>query len=152
MSCSCKSLSSSARIFAAAYKYLGTREIPGARSNPQISAWIKEAAGWLDQDDSKTAWCGCFRGHIGHQTATGSPPAHYRAASWATWGQPVDVKRPQDWQQGDTIVMSRSGGNHVCLFHHYDGERVWCLGGNQGDAVSIASFPISRITHVRRLP
>ncbi len=145
-------MTTSARIFAAAFAYIGTRELPGSKSNPQIAAWIKEAADWLDRDDSQTAWCGCFRGHIGHETATGVPPNHFRAASWATWGQPVSLKSPKDWQPGDTIIMSRTGGNHVTLFHHFDGVRVWCLGGNQGDAVSIAPFPIARITAVRRLP
>ncbi len=145
-------MTTSARIFAAAFKHIGTREVPGAKSNPQISAWIREAADWLNSDDSQTAWCGCFRGHVGHETATGVPPNHFRAASWAFWGMPVNLKRPHDWQPGDTIVMSRTGGNHVTLFHHYDGNVVWCLGGNQGDAVSIAPFALSRITAVRRLP
>lgn len=157
MSCACPpskvALTSSRRIYLAALAEVGVREVPGLKSNPKIEAWIKEAASWLDRDDSKTAWCGCFRGHIGLITGTGVPTEHYRAASWAKWGQPVDVKRPDLWQQGDTIVMTRPGGNHVCLFHSIakDG-RIECLGGNQGDAVSIAPFPLARITHVRRLP
>lgn len=140
----------SARIYAEAKRYLGTKETPGAGSTAIIRQWIIDAADWLDKDDSKTAWCGCFRGAVGMATATGVPRAHYRAASWATWGKPVEVSRPDLWQQGDTIVMTRPGGNHVCLVYRVIGDFVWCLGGNQSDAVTIARFPISRVTHVRR--
>lgn len=143
-------LTTSARIYAAALKHLGTKETPGPASNPNIQAWIKMAAAWLDGDDSKTAWCGCFRGHLGIETATGCPREHFRAASWAKWGKPVDLTKPETWQQGDTIVMTRPGGNHVCLLDRVRGSTVFCLGGNQGDAVTIASFNLSRVTHVRR--
>ena len=143
-------MSQSARIYAAALQYLGTRETPGPRSTPKIAAWIKQSASWLDRDDSKTAWCGCFRGAVGIETATGCPPEHYRAASWATWGTPVDVTKPLLWQRGDTVVMTRTGGNHVCLLDRVEGKTAYCLGGNQADAVTIAPFPLSRIKHVRR--
>lgn len=147
-------LSSSRRIYLAALEHLGTREVPGSKSNPKIQQWIKAAATWLDGDDSKTAWCGCFRGHLGLVTGTGVPRDHYRAASWAKWGQGVDRKRPELWEQGDTIVMTRPGGNHVCLFHRVDptnAGRIECLGGNQADSVNITVVPLNRITHVRRL-
>lgn len=145
-------LTTSRRIYLAAIEHVGTREVPGSKSNPKIQKWIKEAATWLDGDDSKTAWCGCFRGHLGLVTATGVVPEHYRAASWAKWGNAVPLD-PKQWQQGDTIVMTRPGGNHVCLFHAVakDG-RIECLGGNQADSVNITAFPLNRITHVRRLP
>lgn len=152
MSCTCPP-STSRRIYLAALEFVGTKEVPGKGSNPLITQWIREAATWLNGDDSETAWCGCFRGHLGLITATGVPKEHFRAASWAKWGEAVDVTRPETWEQGDTIVMTRSGGNHVCLFHKWDPRnrgRVECLGGNQADSVCIASFPYSRITHVRR--
>lgn len=153
MSCKCPPAeSTSRRIYLAALEFVGVREVPGLKSNPLIEGWIKQSAQWLDGDDSKTAWCGCFRGAIGILTGTGVPPEHYRAASWAKWGRAVDVTKPQTWQQGDTIVMTRPGGNHVCLFHAIaKNGRIECLGGNQRDAVNIATFPLSRITHVRRL-
>lgn len=146
-------LTTSRRIYLAALEFVGTREVPGPKSNPKITAWIKEAATWLDGNDSATAWCGCFRGHLGLLTGTGVPREHYRAASWAKWGLAIDARKPSTWQQGDTIVMTRPGGNHVCLFHAIDkAGRIECLGGNQADSVNITAFPLSRITHVRRLP
>jgi len=143
-------LTTSSRLYEAALVHLGTSEVKGSGSNAKIRGWIKQAASWLDGDDSKTAWCGCFRGYIGIETATGCPPEHYRAASWAKWGKPVDVRSPDIWNQGDTIIMTRPGGNHVCLLDRVVGKTAYCLGGNQSDAVTIAAFPISRITHVRR--
>lgn len=143
-------MSDSARIYHEAARHLGVKEFPGKASNPTIKAWIKAAATWLDDDDSATAWCGCFRGAVGFATGTGVPAAHYRAASWAKWGKPVDVKAPKTWQKGDTLVMTRTGGNHVCLLDRVQGDYAYCLGGNQSDAVTIGRFPLSRITHVRR--
>jgi uncharacterized protein (TIGR02594 family) len=143
-------MATSPKIYTAALKYLGTKETPGAATTPIIGGWIKSAADWLDKDDSKTAWCGCFRGALGLETATGCPPEHYRAASWAKWGSPIDITKPLLWQRGDTIVMTRPGGNHVCILDRIQGTKAYCLGGNQSDAVTIAPFPLTRITHVRR--
>lgn len=143
-------MTTSPAIYAAAARYLGTAEITGQRSNPQISAWIRAAADWLDPEDSVTAWCGAFRGAIGIETATGLPPAHYRAAAWATWGKPVSLD-PAKWQQGDTIIIARPGGNHVTLLDRVAASFAYCLGGNQGDAVNVSRYSIERITAVRRL-
>jgi len=140
------------RIYFTAHRYLGICEIPGPKSHKLIQSWIKQAATWLDGDDSATAWCGCFRGAVGNETMTGTPPAYYRALSWSTWGVAVDVTKPSTWEQGDTLVMPRRGGNHVALLSSLSGKSALCLGGNQRDSVSLQSFPITRIAHVRRAP
>lgn len=150
--CTCNSSSTSAAIYAAGLKYIGTKEIPGRKANALISQWIKQSAEWLDADDSATAWCGCFRGHLGMVTATGVPRAYYRARSWLDWGRAIDHKKPSEWQQGDTVIMSRTGGQHVCLFSALSSKAsAQFLGGNQGDKVSIAEYPLSRVIGVRRL-
>lgn len=136
--------------YAIAKEYLGLRELPGAATHPDLVWMFQLAPSWLDQDDSKTAWCGILRGGVGFKAGTGMPKDHYRAAEWAKWGKAVDVTKPATWKKGDTIVMTRPGGNHVCLLDRVEGAKVWCLGGNQSNAVTIASFPISRITAVRR--
>jgi len=143
-------LTPNARILAAARSFLGLREVPGAASNPQILAMIRQAADWLEPDDSLTAWCGCFRGHLGLITSTGVPRDHFRAASWATWGRAIDVRQPALWLPGDTLVMSRPGGKHVAVLQEITASRARCIGGNQSDAVTSATFPFERIQHVRR--
>lgn len=94
MSCHCPP-STSRRIYEAALPFLGTKEVSGKESNPLIKQWIHEAATWLDGDDSATAWCGCFRGHLGLITATGVPKEHFRAASWAKWATPSTSPAPK---------------------------------------------------------
>jgi len=142
------------RIYAAALKYKGVCEVPGPKSNKLIQGWIKEAATWLDDDDSKTPWCGCFRGDIGFETGTGVPAAHYRARNWLQWGIEINVKKPELWQQGDTLIMERSGGAHVTLLDSLTSGKVFanCLGGNQSDKVCIAAYGINRIIGIRRAP
>lgn len=143
-------MGTSARHYALAREYLGLREQPGSGTHPLLVPMFALTPSWLDRDDSVTAWCGIFRGWLGHRAGTGLPAEHFRAAAWAKWGRAVDVAKPATWQQGDTIVMTRPGGNHVCLLDRVDGQTAWCLGGNQSNAVTIAKFPLSRITAVRR--
>lgn len=142
--------SKSDKIFQEAYKYLGVKEVDGRRAHPIIKAWIAQSAEWLDPDDSETAWCGCFRGAVGRTTGTGIPKEFYRAKSWASWGEEVPLNDRSQWQQGDTIVMSRPGGNHVCLLDRVEGRFAYCLGGNQNNEVNVTAFPLSKITNVRR--
>jgi len=141
------------RIFAAASVFCGITEVPGPKSNKLIKGWIEEAATWLDDDDSTTPWCGCFRGHVGFATGTGVPAAHYRALSWLNWGIVIDHTKPSLWIPGDTIIMTRPGGNHVTLFSDIANKAFAnCLGGNQSDKVCVAPMNLSRIIGVRRAP
>lgn len=141
-------MTKSARIYSEALQYIGVHEIDGPESNPKIRQWIKTAAKWLDGDDSKTAWCGCFRGALGLDTATGVPADHYRAKEWLTWGEPVDSISKA--VQGDTVVLKRSGGYHVALFASFKGTQVTLLGGNQSNSVKLSQFPTSSIVGIRR--
>ena len=141
-------MTTSAKLYAAALPFLGVHEIDGPESNPTIRKWIKEAASWLDGDDSKTAWCGCFRGHLGLVTATGIPRNHFRAAEWLEWGMPV--KGLSEAIQGDTVILKRPGGYHVALFASFKDLHMTLLGGNQSNSVSLAQFPTSNICGIRR--
>jgi uncharacterized protein (TIGR02594 family) len=142
-------LNKSARIYQEAKKYLGVHEVDGPGSNPLIRGWILQAADWLDQDDSKTPWCGCFRGAIGLATATGVPENHFRAASWKAWGLPVGSLATA--QKGDTLIFQRPGGFHVGLFAGLQGNgNPLVLGGNQGDAVTILEHHKESLLSIRR--
>lgn len=145
------------RIYAAALQYKGVCEVSGPKSNKLIQSWIKQAASWLGDDvgndDSRVAWCGCFRGIIGLETGTGVPAAHYRAKNWLAWGKVIDHRKPKLWLQGDTLIFSRPGGQHVTLFstQTHDGT-AWCLGGNQSNKVGIDKLDLSQLLGVRRAP
>lgn len=134
-------------LYDLALRYLGVAEVAGPKSNPIIAEMFKTAPSWLDQDDSMTAWCGIFRGYLGLWSGTGVPKEHYRARNWLQWGQEVAIK---DAKRGDTVVISREGGHHVAIFDRAEGGRVYLLGGNQGNRVSIAAFAPSVVLGVRR--
>lgn len=136
-------------IYDHAKKDLGLKEVPGPKSAPRIALAIETAAKWLDRDDSETPWCGCIRGLWGLETGTGVPKEHFRAFSWSVWGYPVQQRGAK---QGDTVVLKRSGGHHVGLLDHFseDGKKVFLLGGNQSNAVTIAPFAVESIVSIRR--
>lgn len=134
-------------IYDLAKRYLGVAEVPGPKSHPLLAEMFQTAPAWLDQDDSKTAWCGIFRGYLGLWTGTGIPQAHYRAKEWLTWGEAVPLSEAR---RGDTVVTKRSGGYHVALFDRLEGGRLYLLGGNQSNKVSIAPFAPSLVQGVRR--
>lgn len=144
------SASNSAKHYALAAPFVGIKEQPGKTTHPLLVPMFDLTPTWLDRDDSVTAWCGIFRGWLGHKAGTGLPADHYRAANWLNWGTAVDLKKPATWQKGDTVVMKRTGGFHVCLLDRVEGSNAWCLGGNQSNAVTIAKFAISGIIGVRR--
>lgn len=142
--------SASQRHYALAKQYVGLKEQAGPGTHPLLVPMFDLAPDWLDQDDSKTAWCGILRGWIGHKCGTGLPAEHYRAAAWARWGSAVPVDKPAVWRQGDTIIMTRPGGNHVALLDRVTASYVFVLGGNQNNEVNITRYSLSRVTAVRR--
>lgn len=133
-------------IYDEAYKFLETTEIDGPKSNPLITQWILGSASWLNPDDSKTAWCGCFRGAIGVLTFTGTPSEYYRALSWKNWGKKSDIYSSP---KGSTVILKRDGGYHVGLKDKISKDNIYILGGNQKNKVSIAKYKISDIVDVR---
>jgi len=82
------------------------------------------------------------------------------ARSWLTIGEVIEL---EDAEAGfDVVIFKRGGGNqpgphvvdapgHVGFFAGIEGRNILLLGGNQGDSVSIGSYPKSRLLGVRRL-
>lgn len=112
-----------------------------------ISNFIKEATG-NSLNPAKTAWCAAFvnaalgaSGEIG----TGSNLAR----SFLNWGEPVTTP-----QRGDIVVFSRgrqAWQGHVGFFVGRDEKgNIKVLGGNQGDKVSIETYPPSKLLGYRR--
>jgi uncharacterized protein (TIGR02594 family) len=139
-------------ILAAAGEYLGLEEWPGARHNPAIlKMWadIGITGSYFEKDE--TPWCAAFANAILAQLGlphTGSG----MAKSFDTYGTEVQLK---DILPGDLIRFWRgspsSDAGHIAIFVRFgSGNTVVVRGGNQGNKVSDAEYPISRIVSIRR--
>lgn len=127
-----------------AYKYEGTREYPGAASNPVILYFWKLARLSGIKDD-RVPWCSGFACAMMEEAGIRSPRSD-GARSWIDWGQ---VKSTPE--VGDVVVLKRPGGFHVGFAVGRDTRgNVMLIGGNQGDKVCVAAFPADRILAIRR--
>lgn len=130
----------------AAREDVGLREVRGAPTAPKIAGWLKSLRAWWTDDE--TPWCGTACAAWMVAAGIQPPGAWYRAKAWADWGQPL--ARPVD---GCVAVFARAGGGHVGLVvGETAGGRLLVLGGNQGDAVSVAAFPRERVVAYRWPP
>lgn len=136
-------------IFETAGQYLGLDEWPGAKHNPQILGFFEDVGhGWVKDDE--TAWCAAFVGSVLAQV--GLPHSgKLNARSYLDWGRDVPVR---DARAGDVVVFWRgsptSWQGHVAFLVRFEGNQVIVRGGNQGNKVSDAAYPISRLLGVRR--
>lgn len=128
-----------------ALKHLGTKEVPGAGNNPVIvDFWKSAKLAWIRDD--KTPWCAGFvNAMLERCQIRGSRSA--AARSFEFWGRGLPVpalgciavlKRPPNPWQGHVGFYAGESGTHICI-----------LGGNQGDAVTFAMFPKSRLLAYR---
>lgn len=120
-----------------AMKYLGVKETPGKASNPVVEEMFALAGFKGLKDD--VPWCAAFVAAMLKKAGLPNevePKMRLWAASYARCG--VAVKSPV-W--GAIGVKTRNGGGHVGFVVAANADRVWLLGGNQGDKVSVASFP-----------
>ncbi|NIJ31512.1 uncharacterized protein (TIGR02594 family) [Sphingomonas insulae] len=135
----------------AARARLGTREAPGAANSPTILGWAKRLGtrvlGMIYNADS-VPWCGVFVAFCLAEDDIAAAPIAVRAVSWANWGQ---LLRPERLAPGAVLVFERTGGGHVGFYVGEDAAAYHVLGGNQGDAVTIARIAKSRCI-ARRWP
>lgn len=126
--------------------YLGTAEIPGPQHSAVIGAWLHRLKAWWRDDEAP--WCGVFTAAVMQECGLSYPKAWYRARAWLEWGQ--EVKPPAI---GCIAVFERGGGGHVGFVVGKDDiGRLLILGGNQGNAVSIAPFYPYRLLGCRWPP
>lgn len=128
---------------AEARRHIGTREIPGAQHEAKIIQWWKAIKrGGIKTDE--VSWCAAFVG--GCLEAVGIVSSRYESAkSYLAWGQPLPAPA-----YGCIVVFERDGGGHVGFVVGQDKSgRLLVLGGNQGNAVSIAPFDRSRVSGYR---
>lgn len=139
------------KIFQIAVAELGQKEIAGPEDNQSIVRYAKESGfDWVNDDE--TPWCSIFVNWIAVKAGVERSKAA-NARSWLLVGKNVDAQP----EPGDIVVFWRgsidSWKGHVGIFFGFsiDGEHVYCLGGNQGNQVSISAYPANTVLGYRRL-
>jgi uncharacterized protein (TIGR02594 family) len=114
-----------------ALKWLGTAEISGAQSNPNILAMAKAVGADSYYKNDDTAWCGLFAAFVAKMAGKALPPDPLAARNWAKFG--VAVAAPM---LGDIVVFA----HHVAIYVGETTRTYSLLGGNQSDRVCIVDF------------
>lgn len=125
---------------------IGIAEISGPEANPKIMQYYKAAhADWAKNDN--VPWCGAACAAWVSGAGHAVPAEAARARAWLEWGEPCDPPKP------GAIAVFRRGTDptlgHVALFLGESGDRITVLGGNQGDAVSITTYPKAMLLGTR---
>ena len=143
--------------FDLAQRLIGLKETFGKKSTPLIVAMCQLDARWVEDDE--TPWCSAFVNFLCFLLGV-QRSRSLAARSWLLVGTSIPLT---DAQRGyDVVVLSRgkdpqppasviNAPGHVGFYAGQTPTTVEILGGNQGDAVSVASFPKSRILSIRRL-
>jgi uncharacterized protein (TIGR02594 family) len=125
---------------------LGVHETPGPASTQRILDYRRIAGVPLGGEDGIVPWCAIFvnaaLASTGHKGS-----GNGMARGFLRWGQAL--KAPA---VGAVTVLSSSRGpttGHVALYLGETPTHVQLLGGNQGDAVSIAMFPKAKVLGYR---
>jgi uncharacterized protein (TIGR02594 family) len=116
---------------------LGTLEIPGPRSNPKVVKYYLDVVGKGMADS--VPWCAAFVGAMlvrAGEKSSGS----LMARSYMQWGERTGAK------PGAVVVFPRGRppSGHVAFVESVSGDRLVCIGGNQGDAVTRQAYSKSK--------
>jgi uncharacterized protein (TIGR02594 family) len=121
------------------------REIPGAQHNPRILEYLATTSVGPSGGD-ETSWCSAYVNwslRMARVVGTNSAAAR----SWLQWGRKAEP------QVGAVCVLWRGSPTdwrgHVGFVLGWNGGAVHLLGGNQGDRVSVQSFPTARVLEYR---
>lgn len=129
---------------------LGITEVSGSAHNERILQYAEDIGlSWINDDE--TPWCSIFMNWVALQAGV-EQSRSAAARSWLNVGFSVQNPEP-----GDIVVYWRgspsSHQGHVGIFLGFssDHKRIYTLGGNQGDSVSISAYPRERLLDFRRL-
>jgi uncharacterized protein (TIGR02594 family) len=113
-----------------ARKELGTVELPGSRSNPTVMQYYYEVVGKKFADS--VPWCAAFAGcmltRAGEKSSGSLMARSYQKYGKTCAAQPGAIAV---WSRGNSKVFG-----HVNFVESVSGDRLVCIGGNQGDAVT----------------
>ena len=124
---------------------LGVREGAGAANNPRVVQLFADA-GFSGIKQDSVAWCaaavGAMLKRAGHK-----PSGSLAARSYEAWG--VGLSEPALGAIATKKRGNSSWQGHVGFVVGASPTQIFLLGGNQGDAWSIAAFPRKEFTAFR---
>lgn len=128
-----------------ARRELGVKEVSGPGSHPRILQYFRSTKYHAQSDE--VPWCAAFVCFCLEQAGIRSTHSA-RAADFAAWGNDCELV------DGAVVVFGKAdpdagGSGHVAFCVGVEGDSVLVLGGNQGNAVTVAKRPRSRIVAVR---
>lgn len=128
---------STPRWLTEAEKYIGEREVKGAKHNPLILRWWMAIRAPFTNDE--TPWCAGYVGGV--LEAVGIKSSRSAAArSYLNWGRSITPT------PGAILVFERGPKyGHVAFYLYEDTLFYYVLGGNQGDAVGVMKIAKSRL-------
>lgn len=119
--------------------YLGIKEIPGPKAN-QIIVDMFNTVGFAQVKDDETAWCAAFLGHCLVKAGLKSTGSLW-ALDYKNWGTQLNTP-----VYGSIAWKTRKGGGgHVGFVVGATAGKIFLLGGNQNNSVSIAEFKLKDI-------
>ena len=129
---------------------LGVKELSGSRNNPRIVDYHRttiDSARWKNGMPDSVDWCSPFVNWVVKKAGINGTNKG-NARSWLSWGQRLNKPVP-----GCVVVFWRdslsSWKGHVGFYVGEAGSHVKVLGGNQGNAVTISTYPKGRILGYR---
>jgi len=135
----------------------GMTETPGEADNPKILAMADFIAKTFPDMASYCAqythdsipWCGLTEAYCMARCGIRPPfkkgsdtDCFLWAESWASDPNFIKLSTPRP---GCLVYMTRSGGGHITTFEEDLGSSIKARGGNQSDAITLATFPKSNI-------
>lgn len=133
-----------------AFQELGTEEIKGDKDNPEVVKYATET-GIAGINNDEIAWCSTFVNWVAMKAGL-QYSKKPNARSWLNVGKKVTAPEP-----GDVVIFWResiqSWKGHVGFFLGFsqDKKRVYCLGGNQGNRVSVSAYRTAQVLSFQRL-
>lgn len=141
----------SQQLITIAIQELGVLETPGPIHTERIMQYAREA-GFPEYTQDEIAWCSLFMNWV---ALKGNMKRTHKltARSWLNVGLNVDSSP----EPGDIVIYWRgsptSWKGHVGIYLGYskDGARIYTLGGNQNNRVSITGYRSNQLLGFRRL-
>ncbi len=114
---------------------LGVAEVPGPVNNQRVIEYHSTTT--LKATDDFVPWCSSYLCWV-MECAHISSPRSAQARAWEEWGDKLITPK-----FGAVVVLKRGtlpSQGHVGFFLDQDRERIFVLGGNQEDRVSIRPY------------